>query len=32
MIVMGGDEHEHGQKGSGKGNAKKGVAVLVEED
>jgi len=29
---MGGDEHEHGRKGSGKGNAKKGAAVLVEED
>ena len=31
-VVMGGDEHEHARKGSGKGNAKKGDTVFSEED
>lgn len=31
-VVLFGDEHEHGQKRSGKGKAKKGGAVHVEED
>lgn len=31
-VVLFGDEHEHGRKGSGKGKAKKGSAAHVEDD
>ena len=30
-VVMGGDEHKHARKRSGKGNAKKGDAVFEED-
>ena len=31
-VVLFGDEHEHGEKGSRKGKTKKGSAAHVEED